>query len=169
MALRRRDDLIRNYGPALQGTVLQVFEKTITLAQMQALFTTPVQITDAPGADKVLVPKFCVMEKSASTAFTLGTATDLAISPGATGAIQFATTPVGFMDQATQQSRVVFPKLTAAGAVLTEFSPITGAINLRNTPYFLRQLVANMTVGTGAVVRVHLYAYVIPVNLTFSW
>lgn len=169
MAMRRREDLTNNFGSAVAGTVLQVFEKTLTLAQMQALFTTPVQITDAPGADKVLVPQFCVIEKSVSTAFTLGSATDLAISPGAAGAIQFATTPVGFMDQATQQSRVVFPKLTAAGAVLTEFSPITGAINLRNQPYFLRQLVANMTVGTSAIVRVHLYAHIIPVNLTFSW
>lgn len=170
MSMRNREDLTRHVAEKLQGAIVQVWEKTVTAAQMLALFTTPVILIPAPGPRKLILPTRLVVEKPAGTAFTSGTAGPLNFGYGNNPANNtlFSLALAGFTAVATKQGRTLFlpdPTNSTANAPITH---INDATRLDNTDFYLRQATANLTVGDTPL-RVHMYGYVLPVDLTFSW
>lgn len=170
MSIRNREDLTRHVVEKLQGAVEQVWEKTVTAAQMLALFTTPVSLIDAPGPNRMILPSLIVVEKPAGTAYTLGTAGPLnigiGVAPATFSLINFVL--AGMMDQATKQSRVGFLPDPASAVVSGIISPINNVTRMDNQALYLRQATANMTAGN-TVLRLHIYGRILPVDLTFTW
>jgi hypothetical protein len=170
MGIRRREDLLRHTVEALQGAILQAWEKTITAAQMNALFTTPQILVDAPGPNKVIIPVRVVLEKPEGTAFTVGSAGPLNVGLGNNPANNtfISVALAGFVNQATKQSRLAFypdPTNATANALLSLIDNVT---RIDNLALYLRQATANMSAGT-SVLRAHVYGFVLPVDLTFTW
>lgn len=172
MGIRRREDLLRHITENLQGTVLQAWEKTITNAQVLALFTTPIAVVDAPGVNKVVIPSHAVIEKPAGTAYTVVGVTDVQIGwgPALAGGVALSIDEANFLNSASLESRLARPRTTTAGGGGVDVTLVsaTGPVDLRNLGLYIKAAGANPAVGTSPL-RVHLYGYILPVNLTFSW
>ena len=111
--------------------------KTITSAQLLALFTTPIEIIPAPGAGYYVKPTRLVITHGTGTAYAgIAAGEDLVLkwtnAAGAECSQQIETT--GFLDQTTAQIREV-------GELTTVLSPV------ENAAVVLHLLVGNITTG----------------------
>lgn len=172
MAVRNNEDLVRGLGEKLLGSVLQVIEKTISSAQLLASFTTPIALMDTPGANKIWVPEFFVLEKPAGTAYTVVSLTDVKIGwgPALAGGVAAIIDEAGFLDSTALESRLAYPRATVGGAVNADLSLIsaTGPVNKRNLALYITCSGANPAAGTGGL-KVMSYVRQLAVNNTFSW
>ena len=128
-----------------QALVEHVAIVTITSAQILALFSTPITLLAAPGAGRAWIPTRIVMTKEAGTAYTVGTATDLLVYyTGLTGENIMIQHDTDFMDQTTEESRVLYGcSHSTAGADINVVA---------NTAVLIRSGTANMTGGTGNLI-----------------
>jgi hypothetical protein len=128
----------------------------ITNAQLLALFTTPITIVPAPGVGKALVFEGAALwYVYGSAAFTVGSASYFAIKPtNASGTAWGGVAPTGFVDQTSSQVRFMRPYNAASGE--------SGVTPVDNAPLVLHQLTANLTGGTGGVLRIRVLYRVIP-------
>ena len=117
-------------------------DKTITTAQLLALFATPQQIIAAPGPNKALIFEGAVIHKPAGTAYAgIAVGEDLAIKyTDASGLEQGQAETTGFLDQASAQTRYVKPH-TAASAI-SSITPVA------NAALVLHLLVGEIITGT---------------------
>ena len=171
MSMRNREDLLRHVADKLQGAIMQVWEATITNAQVLALFTTPVQVVPVPGPNKVIIPSFAVIEKPAGTAYTVVGVTDVQIGfDTGLAPVALSIDEANFLNNAALESRLARPRSTTAGSAYPDFSLIsaTGPVDLRNKALYIKAAGANPAAGTSPL-RVHTYGFVVPVNLNFSW
>lgn len=129
---------------------------TVTVAQILALFTTPVTLV---AARPNYVNKFegAYIVKPAGTAYTVGTATDISIKyTNAAGLAVGAIAPAGFADSAAEQKRVIEAYRTASGS-----SAVAAGTN---APLVLSQATANMTAGNSPF-KIRVYYRQLPANL----
>lgn len=111
--------------------------KTITSAQLLALFTTPIEIIPAPGAGYYAKPKRMAINHGTGTAYSgIAAGEDLVLkftnASGAECSPQIETT--GFLDQTTAQIREV-------GELTTVLTPVA------NAAIVLHLLSGNITTG----------------------
>lgn len=115
--------------------------KTITSAQLLALFTTPIEIIPAPGAGYYIKPKRFVVTHGTGTAYAgIAAGEDLVLkytdASGAECSPQVETT--GFLDQTTAQIREV-------GELTSVITPVA------NAAVVLHLLSGNITTGNYAL------------------
>jgi hypothetical protein len=125
----------------LAVSTVQYAEVEISAEEILALYTTPKTLVAAPGAGKVLeFISLLLAYDYGTTAYTIGTATDLQVKyTDASGAAVSTTQAVtGFIDQATDQLRAL-DKLEAS------VTPVD------NAALVLTLAVANVTDGDGAI------------------
>jgi len=126
---------------ALPEDVLQQAERTLTSAEVLALFTTPIEVVAAPGAGKYIELVSAVLAYDyGTTAYTIGSATNLAFkyTNGAGTTVSGTAAVTGFLDQTADEARVV-PAVTAS------FEPTA------NAALMLTLAGANVTLGNGTV------------------
>jgi len=152
----------QKYNPASSDYALRTYRATVTLTdtQVKAMFSSPTTIVTAVSG-YYIVPVWAWFEKSAGTAYTIGTATKLGLYLGSQIFISAWTMP-GFMDSASAISR--FSR--GPGTNLTEligqamFASVDGvdgvALKVQNS-------VADLTVGT-ATLKVTVLYHLVPVN-----
>ncbi len=168
---RRREDLIADVRPQLQGTISMPWETTLTAAQVKALNTTPLPVTDLPGADRIIIPEFAIIEKVAGSAFTVVGVTDIRIGYGnPLSPAVFSIDEANFLTATVLETRLAYPRPTTGGTVFPDLSLVsaTGPINHRNKALYIQAIGADPA-GTGSALKIHLYGRIVPVNLTFSW
>jgi hypothetical protein len=127
---------------ALADSVLQTATVTLTAAQVNALFTTPISIIAAPGAGKLTQVTSCALQYNYdTTAFTIGSATNLALKyTDASGTSATTTAAVtGFLDQTADELRVL-PLASSA------YEPVA------NAAVVLTLAGANVSAGVGTLV-----------------
>lgn len=116
-------------GHILAGVAEQVREAnvTITSAQLLALFATPQQIVAAPGANKALIFEGAVLQKPAGTAYAgIAAGEDLSVKyTDAAGLEVSQIEAIGFLDQATAQTRYARPQSAATGD--SSITPVANA------------------------------------------
>lgn len=151
-------ELIINPSDSLAGGGRQFFPggipfyKTVTSAQLLALFATPISIVAAPGAGLVNILKFAMIYKPAGTAYAgIAAGEDLVFKfTGASGAqVSGAIETTGFLDQTTAQTRYVHPPAsttTTAGDVVAT----------ANAAIVLHLLTAEITTGDSPL---HIFGY----------
>lgn len=170
-AARRREDILDMMRDNLRGTVMVPWETTLTAAQVKTLNATPVAVTDLPGANKIIVPEFCIIEKVAGSAFTVVGVTDIRIGFGnPLSPAVFSIDEANFLTATVLESRLAYPRPTTGGTVFPDLSLIsaTGPVDHRNKALFIQAIGADPA-GTGSALKIHLYGRVVPVNLSFSW
>jgi hypothetical protein len=150
-------------GAVIQNGVIRnaLAKKTITSAQVLALFATPIQIVAAPGAGLALILNRLVIYKAAGTAYAgVAAGEDLVAkytnAAGAQASSVIETT--GFLDQATAQTRYAGPP----GAVTTAAADVTP---VANAALVLHLLVGEIITGTSDLI-VWTYYDVLPTVLT---
>lgn len=113
---------------------------TLTLAQLQSMFTTPKVLVPAPGVGKFNEFLGAYLVKPASTAFSTGT-TGIRVSytNNAGVIVSNALTTLGFMDQTTQQMRSL--KMST-----TDIAPE------ENAPLVIWNNTADWTGGSGTLI-----------------
>lgn len=112
----------------------------VTSAELLALFTTPLSVVAAPGAGKAVVPVMAQAYLDAGTAYNgIGADEDLVLRyTNASGAIALTIETTGFLDQATDQHRVVHGPSVA-------FAPVA------NAALMLHMTTGNIATGTGTL------------------
>ncbi len=132
----------------LDPSIIQYKQITVSNAELLALFTTVKPLIGAPGANKFIEVISASLSYIKSTAFTVGTSTNLSIKykdkTGADATSTRATT--GFIDQASSQFYLLRP-LTATLALNS---------NVINQPVCLALLIANPTGGAGSTMKVQI-------------
>jgi hypothetical protein len=129
------------YGWEATDTMLYA-SVSLTLTQLLALYTTPIQIVAAPGATKAIVPIRAAYQYTyGSAAFGLGSVVDLEIRyTGTSGAALIKMPTTGVLDQTANA--------TAWGA------PQANAIMAANAIACVHITGANPTTGTGCSAKV---------------
>jgi len=138
---------------ALDPSLLQTTQVTLTSEQVNALFTTPIAIIPAPGAGKVIeVTSLFLQYNYGSVAYTIGSATNLALryTDGSGTLITASVSVTGFLDQTADEVRI-------APTATSSFEPTT------NAAVVLTLAGANVSAGNGTLVasvayRVHTLA-----------
>lgn len=132
---------------------------TIANAQVLTLNATPQTIIPAPGAALAIAVRRALIYKPAGTAFAgIAAGEDLvlkvtnAAGPQCTGVAE----TTGFLDQATDQSRIVHPP-GSTGATAADYAPAA------NQPVVLHLLVGEVITGTSAL-KVRVWYDLIGVN-----
>ena len=113
----------------------------ITSAEILALYTTPKVLVAAPGAGKVLEFISLLLALDwATTAYTIGTATNLQVkyTDGAGAAVSTTRAATGFLDQIADQ-------LSALDKLEATVAPVA------NAPLVLTLAVANVTLGNSPI------------------
>jgi hypothetical protein len=144
---------------ALAGqSTIQFIDVTVTSAELLAIFTTPVPIVAAPGANLALVLESVVAHKPAGTAYDgIAAGEDLSISyTDASGLAVAGIETTGFLDQATAQTRHAGAYRAASG-----ISSVTPAAN---AALVLHGLVGNIATGDSDLL-LRIYYRVIPTVL----
>lgn len=133
-------------------TELASIDVTISSAELLALFTTPITVIPAPGANTAAIPLGMILHKPAGTAYGgIAAGEDLVLkytdASGAQCISQVEAT--GFLDQATAQTRYV-GGVGAVGVIgaIGDITPVanaavvihllTGNITTGDTPLYLR-------------------------------
>ena len=122
--------------------------KTITTAQVLALFATPIEIVAAPPAGYCNVLNRITIHKPAGTAYAgVGATEDLVAKyTNAAGAqISSAIETTGFLDQTTVQTRSAGP-IGSSGATVGDIGAMTAAAIV------LHLLVGEVTTGTSDLI-----------------
>lgn len=122
-----------------------VYEATLTPAQVLALSATPITVLPAPGANKAYLVERVEVFKAAGTAYAgIATTEDLTLKyTNGSGTVLATVETTGFLDQATAQTRSVRGVATditpVANAPVVAHIP-TGEITTGNSPLKLRIL-----------------------------
>lgn len=159
LGLGESGELILNRKDGVQEVFGLRRDVTIANAQVLTLFATPQTIIPAPGAVLAAVPRRVLVYKPAGTAFAgIAAGEDLVLkytnAAGAQCSGVIETT--GFLDQATDQSRLVhLPGNT--GATASDFAPSA------NAAVVLHLLVGEVTTGTSAL-KVRVWYDLIGIN-----
>jgi hypothetical protein len=127
-----------------------IVDVTLTTAQIKALFTTPIQVLAAPGANKAyVIRKVTAYMPYNANAYTIGTSGDLKLRyTGAAGAELACLACTGFVDEASSQVRVLAPEAPALAAA--NLTPVA------NAAVFATMATANLTVGDSPIkLRIH--------------
>jgi hypothetical protein len=139
-----------------QGTTGLYRDVQLTPAQMLALFATPQELVPAPGAGKVLVLRYAFFfyDYAAAAYGGIAAGEDLAIKYTNASGVQVAQVEAtGFIDQTSDQIRLVYPTSTA------QFTPVA------NSPLVLHMLAGEVTTGdTPLFVRI--FYDILPSTLT---
>lgn len=139
------------------GPVAAYVDKSFTAAEVNAL-NTAATVVAAPAAGYALIFEGAVVFYDYAAAFTIGSATGLAIKytdGSGTGVGQTAVT--GFIDQASDQTRYIRPWTAASGA--SQITPVAAA------PLVANMLSANTSSGTGSVLKLRVYYRIVPFTL----
>lgn len=132
---------------------------TLTNAQLLAMNTTPVEMLAAPGAGLAWIPYLLLMTKEAGTAYTIGSSDNLQVYYGTrTSDNVFEQEDTDWLDQATEESRVVFPQ--SHTTVGSDIAPLV------NTAVNARTGAADWTGGTGDV-HWRMWAHLVELPLSF--
>jgi hypothetical protein len=143
--------LADSYRASSRVVEIKQFSRTITSAEILALFGTPIEVAEAPGAGKINVFKGAsiALDATATAYAGVGATEDLAIRyTNASGAIVSTTLEAtGFIDQTTDQVRTI-------KEIVTDVTPVV------NAALVLHMLNGEVTTGTGVlhinvVVEVH--------------
>lgn len=138
--------------------VIRYMDKRITVAQVLALFTTPITLVPAPKTGWCHIFEGALLFKAAGTAYTIGTGGNIEIHyNNASGVAVAAIAPnnsTAFMDATTVQSRWLNPYRAASGD--------SGIVPAAAVPLVICQATANMTGGTNAVVTARTFYRTIP-------
>lgn len=139
-----RPGLVLNHGGTNDQTLLgHSFVKTVTAAQVLALFATPQTIIAAPDAGIAVIPYRVAIHKPAGTAYAaVAAGEDLVLKyTNASGAqCSGVIETTGFLDQTTAQTRVVgMPAST--GSTPGDYAPVAAAAVV------LHLLVGEITTG----------------------
>lgn len=109
------------------GQILSDAVKQITNAQMLAIRATPQTLVAAPGAGKAVIVDELFMHLDVTTAGYTETADNLVVEYSGGGDIVTIET-TGFLDQTTDQDRLIVPTYTAL------FTPVANeAIQIKNS------------------------------------
>ena len=132
----------------LDPSTIQYAQIKLTNAEVLALFTTAKALIAAPGVGKVIEVESATISYKKSTAFTIGSATNLSIKyKDKTGADATSTlAATGFLDQATDQNQLL--------RALTTTQNLDA--NAVNQPVCLALLGANVTGGALSTVNVQI-------------
>lgn len=137
-----------NFGSVEINDLVEVcaLEKTITSAQLLALYATPVELVPAPGSNKLLEFLSAVVHKPAGTAYAgIAAGEDLAIkyTDGSGTRVNTSLETTGFLDQTTAQTRITRP-------LVSEYTPVADAALV------MQLLVGEITTGDSPLyVKVH--------------
>lgn len=152
-------ELILNRPDGVQEVFGLRRDVTIANAQVLTLNATPQTIIPAPGAVLAAIPRRVLIYKPAGTAFAgVAAGEDLVLKyTNAAGAqVSGVVETTGFLDQATDQSRIVHaPGATAATA--GDYAPVA------NAAVVLHLLVSEVTTGNSAL-KVRVWYDLISVN-----
>ena len=139
--------LIDHYGERLSAAAeADAFvDVVVTTAEVLALNATAIEMVAAPGAGKYLEFKKAIIHKPAGTAYAGIAATeDLAFLYTDVSGLDLAVCePVGFLDQATAQTRHVNPQTGALAA-----GTVSSFVPTENAAIVLALLVGEIITGT---------------------
>ena len=129
-------------GAITDGASLKSIDVTLTAAQVNALFTTPVSVLAAPAAGYANVIDGIIAYKAAGTAYASVDGTEeIAFSyTNAAGLKVAQIEPTGFLDQTTAQTRYASSYRAASGD--SSITPVAAAAIVAH------MLVGNVTTGT---------------------
>ncbi len=112
-----------------QGLLGHYVTKTVTSAQVLALFATPISVIAAPGAGIAIIPSRVAIYKPAGTAYAgVAAGEDLVLKYTNAAGAQCSSVieATGFLDQATAQTRIAH----APGSMTTvagDYAPVANA------------------------------------------
>ena len=100
----------------------------VTSAQILALKATPINVLDAPGANRSYIFKGAMLHKPAGVAYAgVAGGEDLAFNYTNGAGLQVGSCEVtGFLDQTTAQTRWVHPYHAASG--VSQITPVANAV-----------------------------------------
>lgn len=155
LGLTRVGAIVLNLGgqlgePARQDQLGQDVLVTLTAAQVQNLFTTPVSIIPAPGVGFANIVERVAVCKPAGTVFAgIAAGEDLTLkyTNAAGQAVVSTIETTGFLDQATNQVRLAGP-IGATGATAADVTPVD------NAAIVAALLVGDITGGSAVTFRV---------------
>ncbi len=145
-------------GTAEKGVSQEV---TITTAQVLALNATPIQLVPAPGVGNALIFEGAiVMLDYATTAYDgIAAGEDLAIKyTDGSGLEVGRSETTGFLDQAADEKRWIYPQ-QAAPAAVSDIEPV------ENAAFVLHLLTAEIATGDSPL-HVKIYYRVVPIDLS---
>ena len=146
-------------APKLEEGVQRITDITITTAELLALFTTPIAVIAAPGANKAIIFEGAVLHKPSGTAYDgIASGEDLSISYTNAAGLEVARVETtGFLDSSGATTRYAHAYQAA--------SAVSSIIPVANAALVIHLLVGNITTGDSDLL-LRIYHRVVPTVLT---